>query len=151
MKRLILTLITALLMGSALWAQEDIFEKFADRKGVTTVYISKKMFSLMNGYNNGNIKLNNTDIGSKISGLQILSCEDKTIIPEIRKEAARIKTDGYEVLMRIREEGEHVTIYTKEGKEENQYILLSDEPQEFTIIMLNGKLTLEELRGTVGH
>ncbi|WP_298106873.1 DUF4252 domain-containing protein [uncultured Bacteroides sp.] len=147
MKRLILTLITALLMGSALWAQEDIFEKFADRKGVTTVYISKKMFSMMNGYNNGSINLNN--IGSKISGLQILSCEDKTVIPEIRKEAARIKTDGYEVLMRIKEEGEHVTIYTKEGKEENQYILLADEPQEFTIIMLNGKLTLEELQGTI--
>lgn len=147
MKRLILTLITALLMGSALRAQEDIFEKFADRKGVTTVYISKKMFSLMNGYNNGSINLNN--IGSKISGLQILSCEDKTVIPEIRKEAARIKTDGYEVLMRIKEEGEHVTIYTKEGKEENQYILLADEPQEFTIIMLNGKLTLEELQGTI--
>lgn len=147
MKRLILTLITALLMGNALWAQEDIFEKFADRKGVTTVYISKKMFSMMNGYNNGSINLNN--IGSKISGLQILSCEDKTVIPEIRKEAARIKTDGYEVLMRIKEEGEHVTIYTKEGKEENQYILLADEPQEFTIIMLNGKLTLEELQGTI--
>lgn len=147
MKRLILTLITALLMGSALRAQEDIFEKFADRKGVTTVYISKKMFSMMNGYNNGSINLNN--IGSKISGLQILSCEDKTVIPEIRKEAARIKTDGYEVLMRIKEEGEHVTIYTKEGKEENQYILLADEPQEFTIIMLNGKLTLEELQGTI--
>ena len=147
MKRLILTLITTLLMGSALWAQEDIFEKLADRKGVTTVYISKKMFSMMNGYNNGSINLSN--IGSKISGLQILSCEDKTVIPEIRKEAARIKTDGYEVLMRIKEEGEHVTIYTKEGKEENQYILLADEPQEFTIIMLNGKLTLEELQGTI--
>ena len=42
-------------------------------------------------------------------------------------------------------------IYMKEGKETNEYILLVDENKEFTVIILEGKLTVNEVRGIVNQ
>ena len=152
MKRLLLTLITALLMSSTTWAQEEIFKKFADHEGVTTMYISKKMLNMINDYGKkkGNININNIRINNflgRISSLQCLSCEDEDTIDEIRKEIAYIKDDDdYELLMSIKEDDEQLSIYTKEGKKENQYILLSDTPDEFNFLLLKGEITREELQ-----
>ena len=162
MKRLLLTLITALLMSSTTWAQEEIFKKFADHEGVTTMYISKKMLNMITDYSkslgffgNGNININNIRINNflgRISSLQCLSCEDEDTIDEIRKEIAYIKDDDdYELLMSIKEDDEQLCIYTKEGKKENQYILLSDTPDEFNFLLLKGKITREELQNSLEH
>lgn len=150
MKRLFITCIIVLLASAGLHAQESFFEKFADHKGVTSVYISKRMFGMMKNIDSGDINLNN--VAGKINSLQILSCENKEVAAEVRKETAYIKREnGYEELMRIKDEGDRITIYAKEGKKENEYVLLVDEPDEFTIILLNGQLTLEELQGVVNH
>lgn len=150
MKKVFITWIIVLLTSTGLYAQESFFDKFADRKGVTSVYISNKMFGMMKNINNGNINLAN--VADKINSLQILSCENKTVADELRKETAHINhKNGYEELMHIREEGEHITIYTKERTKENEYVLLVDEPNEFVIILLNGQLTLKELQGVINH
>ena len=47
MKRLFITLIATLLVAITLPAQENVFDKYADSEGISTVYISKKMFSMM--------------------------------------------------------------------------------------------------------
>lgn len=150
MKKVLIAWIIVLLASTGLHAQENFFEKFADRKGVTSVYISKRMFGMMKNIDSGNVNLAN--VADKISGLQILSCENKTVADELRKETAHInRENGYEELIRVREEGERVTIYVKEGKKENEYVLLVDEPDEFVIILLNGQLTLEELQGAISR
>ena len=48
MKRLILSALVAI-VALAAHAQHDYFEKYADMEGVTSVYISKTMFKLMQG------------------------------------------------------------------------------------------------------
>lgn len=150
MKKVLITWIIVLLACTGLHAQANFFEKFADRKGVTSVYISKRMFGMMKNIDSGNINLAN--VADKISGLQILSCENKSVADELRKETAHInRENGYEELMRVREEGKRVTIYVKKGKKENEYVLLVDEPDEFVIILLNGQLTLEELQGAISR
>lgn len=53
--------------------------------------------------------------------------------------------------MRVKDEGERMFIYMKEGKETNEYILLVDENKEFTVIILEGKLTVDEVRGIVNQ
>ena len=47
MKKVLIAWIIVLLASTGLHAQENFFEKFADRKGVTSVYISKRMFGMM--------------------------------------------------------------------------------------------------------
>ncbi len=163
MKRLLLTLITALLMSSTTWAQEEIFKKFADHEGVTTIYISKKMLNMITDYSkslgffgNGNIYINNIDINNlieKINGMQSLSCTNKNVIDEIRKTTADYfkKDDKYELLMKIKANNEQISVYMKEEKKENLYIFLSDKPDEFTFVLLKGKITREELQNSLEH
>lgn len=148
MKRLFITLIATLLVAIALPAQENVFDKYADSEGVSTVYISKKMFSMMKDMKSEDLNLGT--LSGKISNMQILTCEDKDTAARLRKDIAYINPEnGYEELLRVREEGERVTIYAKEGKKENEYILIVDEPDEIVLIQLNGQLTLEELQGIV--
>lgn len=148
MKKVFITWIFVLLACAGSHAQESFFEKFADRKGVTSVYISKRMFGMMKNIDSGDINLAN--VAGKINSMQILTCENKSVADELRKETAHIKPEnGYEELIRVREEGERVTIYVKEGSKENEYVLLVDEQDEFTIILLNGQLTLEEIQGVI--
>lgn len=148
MKRLFITLVATLLVAIALPAQENVFDKYADSEGISTVYISKKMFSMMKDMKSEDLNLDT--LSGKISNMQILTCEDKDTAARLRKDIAYINPEnGYEELLRVREEGERVTIYAKEGKKENEYILIVDEPDEIVLIQLNGQLTLEELQGIV--
>lgn len=145
MKRLFITLIATLLVAIALPAQENVFEKYADREGVTTVYISKKMFGMMKDFKSEDLNLG--ELSGKINNLQILTCEDKNIADEVRKDIAHINPkNGYEELMRVRDEGDRVTIYVKEDKGDNEYVLIVDEPDSLTLIQIIGQLTLEELQ-----
>ena len=148
MKRLFITLVATLLVALTLSAQENVFEKYADTEGVTTVYISKKMFNMMKDVKSEDLNLGT--LSGKINDMQILTCEDKGTVAKLRKDIAYISPDnGYEELMRVREEGERITIYAKEGKKENEYILLVDDSEELVLIQINGQLTLEELQSVV--
>lgn len=148
MKRLFITLVATLLVALTLPAQENVFEKYADTEGVTTVYISKKMFNMMKDVKSEDLNLGT--LSGKINDMQILTCEDKDTAAKLRKDIAYISPDnGYEELMRVREEGERITIYAKEGKKENEYILLVDDSEELVLIQINGQLTLEELQSVV--
>ena len=70
----------------------------------------------------------------------------------MRKETAFINVNnGYEELLRVKEGAERVFIYMKENKDANEYVLLVDEGKEFVIIVLEGKLTLDEVRGLVNQ
>lgn len=147
MKR-IYTLLTALLLAVLpTLAQESFFEKFADMPGVTSVYISPKMFGLMKG---NDIGLHIDSVTGKISSLNILSCENREVADQLRKATAHINPDnGYEELMRIKSEGERVLIYSKERKKDTEYVLLVDNKDEFVIILMCGRLTLEDLQGVI--
>ena len=115
-------------------------------------YISKKMFSMMKDSNSNTGDINIDKVAKKLTGLQILSSENPDASSLLRKETAFINPkNGYEELMRVKDEGERMFIYMKEGKETNEYILLVDENKEFTVIILEGKLTVDEVRGIVNQ
>lgn len=130
-------------------AQQSFFDKYTEMEGVTSVYISKSMLNLlpnMNGSING-VYIGN--IANRLDNIQILSCDEPTIISKLRKETSHINTkNGYEELMRIREDDEKTTIYFKDSKRKTkEFILITDEKDEFTIISITGDLTLQEIQG----
>lgn len=148
MKRIyILTLLLAL---STVFcrAQQSFFDKYAEMEGVSSVYITKSMLSLfpnMSGKING---VNVGNIADRLDNIQILSSDEANIIVQLRKETKDINTkNGYEELMRVREDGEKTTIYFKERKKKNnEFILIMDEKDDFTIISIVGDLTLKEIQ-----
>lgn len=149
--RLFIILIGVVLATFSLNAQNR-FDKIAEMEGVTSVYVSPKMFSMMKDSNSNTGDINIDKVAKKLTGLQILSSENPDASSLLRKETAFINPkNGYEELMRVKDEGERMFIYMKEGKETNEYILLVDENKEFTVIILEGKLTVDEVRGVVNQ
>lgn len=149
--RLFIILIGVVLATFSLNAQNR-FDKIAEMEGVTSVYVSPKMFSMMKDSNSNTGDINIDKVAKKLTGLQILSSENPDTSSLLRKETAFINPkNGYEELMRVKDEGERMFIYMKEGKETNEYILLVDENKEFTVIILEGKLTVDEVRGIVNQ
>ena len=133
------------------YAQQSFFDKYADMDGVSSVYITKSMLSMfpdmvgkINGVNVGNI-------ASRLNNIQILSCEKASIIEKLRKETKNINTkNGYEELMKIRDDGDKTAIYFKEKKKgNNEFVLITEEEDEFTIISITGNITLQEMQKIV--
>lgn len=149
MKTRLFIIVSVMLAALSVNAQNR-FEKIAEMEGVTSVYVSPKMFNMMNGSNTGDINIDK--VAKKLTGLQILSSENQEASDLLRKETAFINTkNGYEELLRVKDSGERVFIYTKESKNANEYVLLVDEGKEFTVIILEGKLTVDEVRGIVNQ
>ena len=136
MKRLILSVLIAITAFAA-HAQHDYFDKYADMEGVTSVYVSNVDMS-------GIIK--------KLDGLYILTTEEPQIMEALRKETAFInKKEGYEELMRVKEDGQKVTIYMKEQKDDrSEYVLVVDSTDdEFVVMVFSGTLQPEDVQGIV--
>ena len=149
MKNRLFILVCTLFALVSLNAQSR-FDKIADMNGVTSVYVSPKMFNMMKDSNTGNINIDK--VADKLTGLQILSSENQETSALLRKDTAFINVNnGYEELLRVKEGAERVFIYMKENKDANEYVLLVDEGKEFVIIVLEGKLTLDEVRGLVNQ
>ena len=151
MKRIYILALLTTVFSLFAQAQQSFFDKYAEMEGVTSVYISKSMLSLLpnadstvNGIHIGNI-------ASRLDNIQILSSDESAIISKLRKETADINTkNGYEELMRVREDGEKTTIYFKDQKgKKKEFVLLVDEKDEFTIISIVGDLTLKEIQGMI--
>ena len=133
------------------YGQQSFFDKYAEMEGVTSVYITKSMLSL---FPKGQASVNGVNIGniaSRLDNIQILSADEQPIIDKLRKETSGINSrNGYEELMRVREDGEKTTIYFKDGKKnKKEFVLLVDEKNEFTIISIVGDLSLQEIQGII--
>lgn len=125
-----------------IYVQDSFFDKFVDMDGVIFVYILKVMFSLM-----FDMKMEGVNIGEvvfKLDNIQILSCEKFDIIVKLKKEIVFISfKNGYEELMCINDEGEKIIIYLKWNKnKEKEFVLMSQEKNEFIIIVIIGNLIL---------
>lgn len=135
------------------YGQESFFDKYSDMDGVTSVYITKSMLSL---FPQGKTSVNGVNIGSiasRLDNIQILSSDQPDIIVKLRKETSCInKNNGYEELMRIREDGDKTTIYFRDKKKgKKEFVLLTDQKDELTIISIIGDLTLNEIQGIINN
>lgn len=152
MKKIFIIMLCTMFFAVNISAQESFFDRVADMPGVTSVSISPKMFQMMKG--SGGMekgKVNIDNISEKLTKLQILSSEEEKASEILRKETSFInKKNGYEELLRVKDGEEKVFIYCRNIKDDNnEYVLLVDEGKEFTFIVLEGKLTMEEIQGMV--
>ena len=150
---ILITIALFLSIPTAIQAKTFDFDKMAEMEGVTSVHISKAMFKLLSGMG---IKTDGIDLQSvmpKLESLQIITCEKPEIIPLLKKEAEVFSIkEGYEELMRVKEDDSHTIILQKQHEDKpNEYVLVNIEGnEEFNLILMKGTLTLEELQQLAG-
>lgn len=154
-KRTIQTLIALALLLTSLQANAQVkeFEKYSDTKNVTYVYISKFMLGMAGKLATPSVAgVNTKSIMNKLSGIQIITSEDKAAASRLKSDTQDIVRQGkYELLMQVDEEGEKVRIYHCEGKKQSAVVMQVEEKDELTVIVFSGKFTLDDVMKMTNH
>lgn len=145
MKRYIRQIIAILVLAMASLnarAQANPFDKFADSKDVTYVYISEAMLKLIGTEAIPSINgVDIDEISGKLKSIQIITSE-KTTKESLKSEAMSIiKKEAYEKLLQISEPDNKVEIYFKEGKKNSIIVMVNDEKSETVLIVFSGTFT----------
>ncbi|MDR2119889.1 MAG: DUF4252 domain-containing protein [Tannerella sp.] len=126
--------------------QQKLFDRFAGQDGVSSVHISKAMFDMLPSLGDaGGVKLSRL---KKIDGIHLLSTKKDGVREEMRATFKKLITEKHEELMRIRDEGgDDVTFHVrKNGTDIEELVMLVDGVEEFTVILILGHFTLEDIR-----
>ena len=171
MKRIILLALVAISTLAAN-AQHDYFDKFADMDGVTSVYVSKTMFRFIQGLPIEVDEVDMNQIISKLDGLYILTTDKPEVMEMLRKETAfitknedfecikskqktketvsRKEGNGYEEIVRIKEDGQKIAIYMKEEEDNHtEFVMIIDSPDEFVVMVFTGELQPSDVQALI--
>ncbi len=124
-------------------AQDNFFEKYEDMDGVTVVSISPEMLQIMCSMKTDEDGLDLAEM--EITGMQILSTERKDIRDQMKTDFSKmIDMTDYKEIMRIKDDESNVVFYIlQEGDIINKMIMLAEEQDECTIIILSGNFTMQ--------
>jgi len=130
------------LVGTTANAQKEVFQKYQDKDGVTTVHVPKFLMRMAGRFDNEAKKL--TD---RINDIRIMSCENSNMAKKIKQDAlAAYRSLGYEEMLRVKEDGEQIRIYQrtlKNGK--NEFVLLAED-EDLAIINVTGHLSIDDMK-----
>ena len=142
-KSLLCTVMALLCLTAS--AQVKEFEKYADTKNVTYVYISKSMIGMVGKMAN----MRGVDVSSlsnKLSAIQIITSDDKVAGTKLKKEVQGILSSGkYEMLMQINDDDSKVNIYHTEGKQQSAVVMISDGDGSVTVMVFSGKFNMDDV------
>ena len=128
-------------------AQVKAFEKYADAKNVTYVYISKYMLSMAG--KNATPSVPGVDIktlAGKLTGIQIINTENKAAQAKLKNDVKGIiSRDKYELLMQMNEDDSRVNIYHHITKQQSAVVMQVEDKEELTLMVFSGKFTLEDV------
>ena len=128
-------------------AQVKAFEKYADTKNVTYVFISKYMLGLAG--KNAGLSVPGVDIKSlsnKLSGIQIITSENNAAQKKLKSDVkAIIAKEKYELMMQINEDDSKVNIYHHIGKQQSAVVMLVEGDNQTTLMVFSGRFTLEDV------
>ncbi|MGD0584083.1 MAG: DUF4252 domain-containing protein [Bacteroidales bacterium] len=153
MKRLVYLLIflfiPLILRGQNSTAIDDLFQKYAGKEGITSVYISSKMLGMFGGQEGKDEDLNN--LVSRLKSIRILTVEDSALNEKINfYEELKKKADftSYEDLMVVNE-ADNVTkfLIRESGKTISELLIISGGKKGNTLISIRGDLDLKNISG----
>ena len=128
-------------------AQIKAFEKYADMKNVTYVYISKYMLGMAGKMATPSVPgVDIKTLAGKLTGIQIISTENKAAQAKLKNDVKGILArDKYELLMQMNEDGDRVNIYHHIAKQQSAVVMQVEDNEEITLMVFSGKFTLEDV------
>ena len=128
------------------FAQNKLFDKYADMDDVTSVYISKKMFQMMPVMETAGLNLAN--LKGKIESLQILTTQKADLRERMRGEFKALIGKDHEELMRVKDGKTKANFYVKQqGELIQELIMIADmDDGGFSVMQLLGRFTLQDVQ-----
>lgn len=157
MKRILIALV--LLIPLMAMAQDGspvdkLFSKYANKDGFTTVNISGKLLSFASKLDDSKSK--ETEMLAKLSGIRILSVEDKELNKNLNfyKELEAdgfFKNNNYEVLMEVTNKNEIVRFFGRNGEKGSlSELLLVVGGDDNTLISIRGVINPDDIGKITG-
>ena len=154
MKHIIILAIMLLSFTTAS-AQEgkNIYNKYSGGKNVSAVYISPSMFKLIGQLPDLEIEtadgssMNIAPLISSFQGFYMLDVSDPAVISGINKDVAAMISKGkYELLMEMKDEGDHLQIYTC-GNEKiiESFVFIASDGASVQFICIDGMMDRKDL------
>jgi hypothetical protein len=136
----IIAVVTLAFICATASAQSNPFDKYADTKDVTYIYISKAMLGLIGSKAVANINgIDINEIISKLNSIQIITSGTKSTKESLKSDAQSIVKKGkYEILMQVSENDRKVDIYHKESKDNSVIVMITDSKNETVLIVFSG-------------
>ena len=144
--KVILSIVVALSSLTAN-AQVKAFERYADMKNVTYVFISKYMLSMTGKSAPPSVPgIDTKSLAGKLTGIQIITSEDNSAQKKLKSDVRSIMAkDKYELLMQMNEDDNKVNIFHHVGKQQSAVIMLVEGDDETTVMIFSGKFTLDDV------
>lgn len=149
MKKLIFTLLLALLSTVGAMAQSKIYDKVRNDSDFETVYVGKAMLQMAKGTS---MNINGMDLNSmmdRLESIAVINTDKSAGCKKLKELVAKELTPkkGYDIMMETKEDDESTVIYNRAiNKETNEYVLVSIESDEVSVIIITGSITPSELK-----
>lgn len=118
-----ISFILAFILMPILAGAQSVFDKYEDVKGVTSVVVNQKMFSMIAsmGVNLVDAEAQEyLDMVKKITGMRVFSTGDAKVSADMLATVdGYLKTSSLQELMRVKDGEQNIKFYVKEGKDEN--------------------------------
>ncbi|MCE8622592.1 MULTISPECIES: DUF4252 domain-containing protein [Bacteroides] len=127
-------------------AQKNLFNKYNDMKGVSSVYISKAMMEL-----NPNLFMKDLYIGKvaeHLNSVQVLSTRDNKIREEMAKDIrSLVQSSKYELLMKQKGTTSGSEIYVnRKGSKIKELIMVMDGASSLKFVYMEGDMTTDDIK-----
>lgn len=135
---------------------DQLFDKYQEVEGVTSIKIAKPMFGMLSNLNIADAELDQIKpLLAKINGLKVLITEDsegksKTNINQLNKEISTyVKNLNYSEIMSVKNGGSKIKFLSseaeKDGTLENMLLSIDSGAGENILVMLDGKLSMDDV------
>ena len=143
---------------------QDIFEKYENMDGVTSVLMTSKMFKLLS-----KIDLNSADekydefmkLVNSIDNIKIYSTPNSDVSNQMKTDVTNyLKTSGLDQLMRVNNEDKNVMIYAQSGKDDDHvkelFMFIKGMKEEIensdtVILSISGDIDLKQVSTIADH
>lgn len=128
-------------------AQVKAFEKYADTKNVTYVFISKYMLGMAGKNAAPSVPgIDTKTLAGKLTGIQIITSVDNATQKKLKNDVKSIMAkDKYELLMQMNEDDNKVNIFHHVDKQQSAVIMLVEGDDNTTVMVFSGKFTLDDV------
>lgn len=127
-------------------AQQELFKKYSDMKGVSCVYISKTMLEMNPSLFTKDIYIGNA--ASNMNSVQIISTLDAKIKTELMKDIRTLlKSSRYELLMKQKGTVSSSEFYvSRKGDKIKEFVMVTNGAASLKFVYFEGDMTTKDVQ-----